>query len=145
MTVPLRIVYWLCTAVCLWGIFGGFTQAQNLRPDNAIGVALDQNLSPTQENLAKRIGSRLRCPVCQGVPISESPADLARQMMLEVRKQVKVGQNESQINTFFASRYGSCRVSCKNHFVYKNKGAFQEGIFFQDEVSYVLFGKRYVL
>lgn len=106
MTLLLRVVYWVCTVLCIWGILGGLAQAQYLRPDNAVGVALDQTLSPEQENAAKRIGSGLRCPVCQGVPISESPADLARQMMLEVRKQVKAGQTEAQITDFFASRYG---------------------------------------
>ena len=43
------------------------------------------------EGEAQAIGSRLRCPVCQGMPISESPSEMAQAMMTRVREIYKVG------------------------------------------------------
>jgi cytochrome c-type biogenesis protein CcmH len=55
---------------------------------------------------AMAIGSRLRCPVCQGMPISESPSDMAQAMMTRVREMLAEGQTRDQIVTYFTQRYG---------------------------------------
>jgi cytochrome c-type biogenesis protein CcmH len=54
------------------------------------------------------LGARLRCPVCQGMPIGESPAPMAQDMMREVRRlRVEEGQSEEQIAAHFTERYGT--------------------------------------
>lgn len=62
--------------------------------------------SPDVEAEAYRIGRELRCPVCQGMPISESPAQMAVAMMKRVRGMLVEGKSEVEINDYFVSRYG---------------------------------------
>lgn len=40
---------------------------------------------------AEELGSRIRCPVCQGVPIADSPAPMARDMMALLRQTLEEG------------------------------------------------------
>jgi len=63
-------------------------------------------LTAEQENFAFEVGKLLRCPVCQGMPVAESPADSARSMMQRVRMLVADGKNAMQIKDFFVERYG---------------------------------------
>ncbi len=72
----------------------------------AAGGAPIQALSPAQEARAQAIGRTIRCPVCQGLPITESPSDLSQSMLRELRDQVRAGQSGDQITTYFAARYG---------------------------------------
>lgn len=58
------------------------------------------------ETRADRLGSQLRCPVCRGVPISESPSTLAIEMMTLVRTQVQEGKSDEEILKYFETRYG---------------------------------------
>nr|WP_246351302.1 cytochrome c-type biogenesis protein CcmH [Deinobacterium chartae] len=80
-------------------------------PNSAVGtLEAGPALSADQEARARRIGSGLRCPVCQGLPISESPAALARQMMAEVRDRIARGENDEQVRSYFVSRYGEAAL-----------------------------------
>ena len=54
------------------------------------------------------LGARLRCPVCQGMPIGESPAPMAQDMMREVRRmRTEEGKSEAEIASYFTDRYGA--------------------------------------
>lgn len=64
-------------------------------------------LTPAQEARAKHLGSNLRCPICTGVPITESTNDISREMLREVREQVAAGRSDRQIYDYFAARYGN--------------------------------------
>lgn len=64
------------------------------RSDDAVGA------------LVADIGSKLRCPVCQGVAISDSPAGMAVKMRGQVKDLVIKGYNEEQILTYFERSYG---------------------------------------
>jgi len=71
----------------------------------ALSVAL--SLTPAEDARAYQIGLNLRCPVCTGLPITESGNDLSVQMLREVREQVQAGRSDRQIYDFFAARYGN--------------------------------------
>lgn len=58
------------------------------------------------DNQAKQIANQLRCPVCRGVPISESPSTLAIDMMSVIRQKLETGQTEEAIIAYFENRYG---------------------------------------
>ncbi|MBI4374728.1 MAG: cytochrome c-type biogenesis protein CcmH [Deltaproteobacteria bacterium] len=60
----------------------------------------------TPEERAEQIGKQLRCPVCRGVPIAESPSTLAIEMMTVVRAQVQEGKSDEEILKYFEERYG---------------------------------------
>lgn len=64
--------------------------------------AQDANL----QKKALRIGKVLRCPVCQGMPIADSPADMAQAMMKQVFVLLEQGKSEEEIFAFFVNRYG---------------------------------------
>jgi len=54
----------------------------------------------------KRIASRLRCPVCQGESIQDSPAELSTQMKTLVREQLANGKTETEVLDYFVAKYG---------------------------------------
>ncbi len=63
-------------------------------------------LTPAQEARVQRLGDGLRCPVCRGLPITESPNQISAQMLSQVRDQVAAGRSDSQIHDYFAARFG---------------------------------------
>jgi cytochrome c-type biogenesis protein CcmH len=52
------------------------------------------------------VASTLRCPVCQGESIQDSPSDLAKQMRAVVRDRLRSGETPDQVKAYFVSRYG---------------------------------------
>jgi cytochrome c-type biogenesis protein CcmH len=65
--------------------------------------------SVTEDPLERQmldIAKDLRCAVCQNQPISESNADLARDMREIVREQIKAGKSREEIMSYFVDRYG---------------------------------------
>ncbi|MCA0375647.1 MAG: cytochrome c-type biogenesis protein CcmH [Gemmatimonadetes bacterium] len=54
----------------------------------------------------KAVAQRLRCPVCQGESIQDSPAELATQMKGLVREQLANGRSEQQVLDYFLAKYG---------------------------------------
>ena len=62
------------------------------------GAALDAR---TEE-----VGALLRCPVCQGLSIADSPATMASKMKARVRELLAAGYDEEQILSYFERSYG---------------------------------------
>jgi cytochrome c-type biogenesis protein CcmH len=54
----------------------------------------------------RSVAMRLRCPVCQGESIQESPAELAQQMKGVVREQLAAGKTEQDVLDYFLAKYG---------------------------------------
>ena len=52
------------------------------------------------------IANELRCAVCQNQPISESDADLARDMREVIREQLAAGKSREEVIDYFVARYG---------------------------------------
>jgi cytochrome c-type biogenesis protein CcmH len=81
------------------------TRAQDVeapsRPSVAATVA-DSAL----EAQTTAVASTLRCPVCQGESIQDSPSDLARQMRAVVRDKLRAGNTPDQVKAYFVSKYG---------------------------------------
>jgi cytochrome c-type biogenesis protein CcmH len=69
-------------------------------------VSLAQSDAQLEQRI-RAIGNELRCPVCGGSALTESPSDFARSMLSEVRAQVKSGQSDAQIFSYFSSKYGN--------------------------------------
>lgn len=59
----------------------------------------------TDEDRARTIGSRVKCPVCQGVAIADSPSETARAMMDVVEERIADGWSDDQIIVYFSERY----------------------------------------
>jgi len=58
------------------------------------------------ESLTYTIASGLRCPVCQGLSVADSPSPTAVAMKDRVRELVTAGYTEDQIDDYFVARYG---------------------------------------
>ena len=80
-------------------------------------------LAPELETRARNLGLELKCPVCQGSAIAESPSEFARSMMVELRSQVRAGKSDAQITQYFVSRYGEdVRLKPNNPFIWMLPG-----------------------
>ena len=65
-----------------------------------------QAADSTLEARTSAVASTLRCPVCQGESIQDSPSELAQQMRAVVRDRLRSGQSPDQVKAYFVSRYG---------------------------------------
>ncbi len=52
-------------------------------------------------------GARIKCPVCQGESIAESPSETSTAMLAVVAEKVAAGESDDQIIQYFTDRYGS--------------------------------------
>jgi len=62
------------------------------------GALLDQRTNET--------GALLRCPVCQGMSIADSPSEMAVNMKHQVRELIARGYTQEQILRYFERSYG---------------------------------------
>lgn len=58
------------------------------------------------EKETARVASLLRCPVCQGLSVNDSPATMAQNMKRQVRDLVARGYSEEQALIYFEKAYG---------------------------------------
>jgi cytochrome c-type biogenesis protein CcmH len=54
----------------------------------------------------KELSAELRCPVCQGLSLADSPSELSMQMKQVVRDQLKAGKSPEEVKAYFVSKYG---------------------------------------
>lgn len=74
-----------------------------------LATAADGQRPLTGEELdaeTRAVASQLRCPVCQGESIQDSPADLAVEMRGVVREQLAAGRSPDEVKAYFVERYG---------------------------------------
>ena len=75
----------------------------------AVAAAVAWSARPQPETPAQRvdrISSELRCVVCQGLSVKDSPAESARQMSDLVAQRVSEGKTDDQIYDEFRASYG---------------------------------------
>jgi len=78
-------------------------------PDAALLIGQPQGTPLTGPQLERRtmeISSELRCPVCQGLAIGDSPSIMAANMKAQVRELLERGYTEPQILSYFEKSYG---------------------------------------
>ena len=64
---------------------------------------------PPQQTLDQRVhdvASQLKCLVCQGESVADSPALLSQQMRSIIRQQLQSGKSEQEVIQYFQGRYG---------------------------------------
>ena len=63
-------------------------------------------LAPPLEARVQVLGKELRCAVCQGLSITDSPSSMARAQLDKVRELVAQGKSDQEVRDFFVARYG---------------------------------------
>lgn len=58
------------------------------------------------ERRTREVAAGLRCPVCQGLSIADSPSELALEMKGLVREQLAAGKTPEEIRAYFIGKYG---------------------------------------
>ena len=58
------------------------------------------------EAMTRVLASELRCPVCQGLSIGDSPSELAIEMRGVIRDQLKAGRTPDEVREYFVQKYG---------------------------------------
>lgn len=58
------------------------------------------------EAVTRQLAGELRCPVCQGLSIGDSPSELAQEMRGVIRDQVAAGKSVDEVRQYFLDKYG---------------------------------------
>ena len=78
-------------------------------------ATLDSAASPVErrssrdrdlDELARSVAAQLRCPVCQGLSLADSPSELALEMKDVVREQLAAGRTPDEVKAYFVAKYG---------------------------------------
>ena len=99
-----------CLLVCLsaYPPIASATSRQAVKPTSEVSSPTGGQAASDSELEARTtaVASTLRCPVCQGESIQDSPAELAQQMRAIVRERLRAGETPEQIQAYFMGRYG---------------------------------------
>jgi cytochrome c-type biogenesis protein CcmH len=62
--------------------------------------------SPSAAERTQRLDAELRCPVCQGESVADSPSSTARAIAADVARRVAAGESDEEIRQAYVDRYG---------------------------------------
>jgi cytochrome c-type biogenesis protein CcmH/NrfF len=97
----------LFALIALAGPIPGCAAAQVAAPGSASRPAGTMSASDSVlEARTTALASELRCPVCQGNSIQDSPSELAQQMRDVIRDQLRAGKTPDEVRAYFVDKYG---------------------------------------
>lgn len=73
---------------------------------SVVAAASGKAEDSSPEARAERLSAVLRCPVCQGLSVADSPSTTARDIRDDLRRRVDAGQNDDEILDAYRDRYG---------------------------------------
>ena len=88
---------------------GAEQDALALGPDvaRAVGPPAGPPLTGTALDLrTNALAEVVRCPVCQGLSLNDSPSESARNMLRQVRAMIAAGYDDDQVLLYFETAYG---------------------------------------
>jgi cytochrome c-type biogenesis protein CcmH len=76
----------------------------------ALGAQVKSAPGPVADSVleaqTRTLSAQLRCPVCQGLSLQDSPSELSQQMRDVVRSQLASGKTPDEVKAYFVGRYG---------------------------------------
>ena len=78
---------------------------------------------PAQERQAWTLMDSIRCLVCQGESIADSPAEMAGDMRSLIRERIQTGESPESIRQWLIARYGD-QISLQPPFDWQNMSLF---------------------
>ncbi|HEX6315803.1 MAG TPA: cytochrome c-type biogenesis protein [Gemmatimonadaceae bacterium] len=100
MTGRLLVVALLSTAV------RGLPAANLTAPPAGASQQASSARDSVLEAQTTMLAAELRCPVCQGNSIQDSPSELAQQMRDLIRDQLRSGKTPDEVRAYFVDKYG---------------------------------------
>lgn len=61
---------------------------------------------PRARDRADALAVRLRCPVCQGESVADSPSDTAAAIRTQIEDMVNEGRSDAEVLDYYVARYG---------------------------------------
>ena len=81
--------------------------APAIDPGTVVGPPRGQPLAAADlEARSEEVAALLRCPVCQGLSVADSPSSMAQSMKRQVREMLAAGYDRAQILAYFEGSYG---------------------------------------
>jgi cytochrome c-type biogenesis protein CcmH/NrfF len=103
----------MMAGLLLIGALLAYPAAAQAAPSAALQVVLPANGQAgmvVEETLIDRqtreISSQLRCVVCQGLSLQDSPSTLAQEMRAIVREKLEEGMTPAEVKAYFVEKYG---------------------------------------
>ena len=97
----------LVLAVATTAVALAAEEALGIDPATVIGPPAGPPRSGAElEAATEHLSKRLRCPVCQGLSVADSPSASALAMRNEIQSLLARGYSEEQIGDYFESTYG---------------------------------------
>lgn len=93
------ILFLVCLAAATGFATGTISTAQAVTPEEMLA-------DPALESRARDLSQQLRCLVCQNQSIDDSDAELARDLRVEVRRQLSSGASDAEILANIRDTYG---------------------------------------
>lgn len=79
-----------------------------LAPLPALALGLEEPLpDAAQEARARALFHEIRCVVCEGESIADSPADIAGLLRRDIREKIAAGSSDADIRSLLVSHYGT--------------------------------------
>jgi cytochrome c-type biogenesis protein CcmH len=100
---------WATSAAAQGSGPAGSAQAAPPPPQPMIGLTTQVpaiGVDSALEVRVKSVSATLRCPVCQGLSLQDSPSELAQQMRGVVREQMAQGKSDDEVRGYFVAKYG---------------------------------------
>lgn len=99
---PMALV--ACVALCLApGAIAAQTPAAPAQDPAPLGPPLS---GAALDRATEEVASLMRCPVCQGLSVADSPSSSAVDLKAEVRRQLSLGYTGDQVIASFERSYG---------------------------------------
>jgi cytochrome c-type biogenesis protein CcmH len=89
------------------GLAGAQEPARGGDPASVVGAPKGRPLADAAlDARTEDVAGLLRCPVCQGLSVADSPATMAVNMRTEVRELLAKGYDQDQVLAYFEHSYG---------------------------------------
>ena len=97
----------LLAAGSLWAQPPDGPAAVEVDPQDVVGPPQGAPLSGKALDMGtEEVGALLRCPVCQGLSVTDSPSSMAVKMKAQVKEMLAAGYEQTQILAYFEHSYG---------------------------------------
>jgi cytochrome c-type biogenesis protein CcmH/NrfF len=104
----MTVTAWLLMTALLYAPAQAGTPAEGPAPAaDAVSPIQGRYVQETLiDRQTREVSSKLRCVVCQGLSLQDSPSQLAQEMRAIVREKLEEGMTPDEVKAYFVEKYG---------------------------------------